>query len=108
MRPSDEQQAPLAEGLRTDSAGRTPDKHSSRQPRTQLEVVLRLLMLKDECCGAADFYASYIPRYSAHIYTLRRQGYVITRDRCTRHNHTNPQYTYKLVALPHDPSERAS
>jgi hypothetical protein len=47
-------------------------------------------------CGT-EFLAEYVPRYSARILELRRDGWVIRRRRCDRHSHQGVQYVYEVM-----------
>lgn len=68
---------------------------------TQTEIVLSMLMNSDAVCGT-DWYRHFLPRATARIFELRRQGYVISRQRCSRpgHDHKNPQWEWSLIAVP--------
>lgn len=62
-------------------------------------------MLRDAGPGgvcSTVFLDERIPRFSAHIHLLRRDGYVIDRTPCSRaeHRHRSRQWSYELVAGP--------
>ena len=60
--------------------------------------ILRVLRWAPQC--GARFLEMHIPRYSARIWELRREGYQITRRRCdvSHHAHYSRQYLYELVS----------
>ena len=65
--------------------------------RTQLDaVVMMLTRSRDGVCGT-DFLRSYVPRYAARIHELRREGWVIDRRPCDRHEHGSTQWIYEAV-----------
>ncbi len=70
-----------------------------RKP-TQRDRVLAMLMDRDAVCGS-DFYSARLPRATARIFELKRDGFVIERRRCTRaHDHESPMFEWTLVAMP--------
>jgi hypothetical protein len=84
-----------ATGL-TDSAT-TPTKPKSSGQAGQ---VLAMLLEAPAVCSTT-FLERYIPRAAAVIHKLRKQGYVIVTQECTRgHRHHNRQVEYVLEALP--------
>jgi DNA-binding transcriptional ArsR family regulator len=68
-----------------------------------LDRVLAFLLQSEEVCGS-EMYAAYIPRFSVHIHRLRRDGYIISKRVCDRHDHdAGTGWLYRLEALPFDP-----
>ncbi len=63
-------------------------------------VVLKLIRDRDGACGT-DFQEQLgMARYGARIMELRSDGYLITREKCTRHYHKNRVELYRLVGIP--------
>ncbi len=64
--------------------------------KTQRDYVLRWLRVEPQC--GTEFLNLGIPRYSARIYELRREGHQIIRRTCDVHYyHRSRQYVYELV-----------
>ena len=64
--------------------------------KTQRGRVLRWLRVEPLC--GTDFLVSGIPRYSARIYELRKEGYRIEKKQCDVHPyHRSRQYLYELI-----------
>lgn len=100
---------PAPEGTGQPGIGaETDQRHTlSDPPRTQLDVVLAMLLDRPAVCGS-EFLDARIPRYSAHIHTLRKQGYHIDTRICDLgHYHESQAWCFELVALP-APSGAAS
>lgn len=111
MRPDEQQTALPFESAAARVAAKTTEGQSTRPPRqglTQYERVLAVMKDRDEVCGS-ELYGMYIPRFGAHLHRMRKRGYVWSKRPCDRHDwHQGTAWLYKLEALPHDPSERAS
>jgi hypothetical protein len=63
-----------------------------------------MLIEADEVCGSR-FFEDYIPRYSADIHLLRRDGFVTSKRPCDRHRHAGTAWLYTLDATRADFSE---
>jgi hypothetical protein len=58
-------------------------------------------MLVDDWVCATTFLEQRIPRYGAHIFALRRAGFIIDRRRCESHTwHESTQWEWHIGAFP--------
>ncbi len=72
------------------------EQMTEHDPKTQRDHVLRRLKVEPLC--GTDFLFLGIPRYSARIYELRKEGHQIIRRTCDKHlHHRSRQYVYELV-----------
>ncbi len=53
---------------------------------TQKQDVLMMLWDREWLC-VSEFMRAYIPRYSARLFELRRDGWTLEKRRCQQHPH---------------------
>ncbi len=72
---------------------------TDNKPPTQTDKVLGMLKENDLGVCATTFNREYIPRFSARILELRKQGHEIEKRKCfqTSHNHHTKQVRYILM-----------
>jgi hypothetical protein len=89
-------------GPTTEAASQVSATTPTRRPHSsgQAGQVLAMLLEAPAVCSTT-FLDRFIPRAAAVIHKLRKQGYVIVTQECTRgHRHHNRQVEYVLEALP--------
>lgn len=62
-------------------------------------ATLRLIQRLNGACGQVIRELS-MARYGAQIHELRKAGYLITKELCTRHPHVRKAWLYELMAVP--------